>query len=119
MLKKLYYVYDHSCLCWCCNFSALLIWMVVVVFISAPAIKSSGECGVLYRAEPLDACSPLTNKVQSYMNASNTFVLIIRGGCSFEDKVRRAQKAGYKAAIIYDNEEGGVLVASNDCSLST
>jgi E3 ubiquitin-protein ligase RNF13 len=42
-------------------------------------------------------------------------VLIIRGGCSFEHKVRRAQKAGFKAAIVFDNEEG-VLVASKTFS---
>ncbi|KAH8480288.1 hypothetical protein H0E87_030519 [Populus deltoides] len=76
----------------------------------APAIKGSGECGVLYLAEPIDACSDLTNQAEKGSNCSSPFVLIIREGCSFEDKVRRAQKAGYKAAIIYDNEEG-ILVA--------
>lgn len=86
------------------------------MFISAPAIKGSGECGVLYVAEPLDACSPLTNKVEQAKNGSSPFVLIIRGGCSFEDKVRRAQKAGFKAVIVYDNEDGGVLVASKTLS---
>lgn len=39
------------------------------------------------------------------------FALIVRGGCSFEDKVRRAQIAGFKAAIVFDNEDGD-LVAS-------
>uniref|UniRef100_A0A6N2LSM4 RING-type domain-containing protein n=1 Tax=Salix viminalis TaxID=40686 RepID=A0A6N2LSM4_SALVM len=76
----------------------------------APAIKGSGEHGVLYLAEPIDACSDLTNQAKKGSNRSSPFVLIIRGGCSFDDKVRRAQKAGYKAAIIYDNEEG-ILVA--------
>ncbi|KAJ6744812.1 RING FINGER AND PROTEASE ASSOCIATED DOMAIN-CONTAINING [Salix purpurea] len=76
----------------------------------APAIKGSGEHGVLYLAEPIDACSDLTNQAKKGSNKSSPFVLIIRGGCSFEDKVRRAQKAGYKAAIIYDSEEG-ILVA--------
>ncbi|KAM6544480.1 hypothetical protein CsatB_008927 [Cannabis sativa] len=76
----------------------------------APAIRGSGECGILYLAQPLNACSPLSNKVQS-INTSSPFVLIVRGGCSFEDKVRSAQKAGFKAAIIYDNEDGGILVA--------
>ncbi|KAJ6433606.1 hypothetical protein OIU84_017325 [Salix udensis] len=76
----------------------------------APAIKSSGECGVLSLAEPIDACMDLTNKAEKGSNSSSPFVLIIRGGCSFEDKVRRVQKAGFKAAIVYDNEEG-VLVA--------
>ena len=83
---------------------------------SAPAIKGSGECGVLYSAEPLDACSTLTNEVKRATNGSSPFVLIIRGGCSFEDKVRTAQSAGFKAAIVYDNVDGGALVASNDFS---
>jgi E3 ubiquitin-protein ligase RNF13 len=84
---------------------------------SAPLVKGSGECGVLYLAKPLDACSALTNKAERASNASSPFVLIIRGGCSFEDKVRRAQKAGFKAAIVYDNEDDGVLVASNELFL--
>jgi hypothetical protein len=87
------------------------------VLFSAPPAKGSGECGVLYAAEPLDACSTLTNKAERASNASSPFVLIIRGGCSFEDKVRRAQKAGFRAAIVYDNEDGGVLVASNELFL--
>lgn len=77
-------------------------------------MKASGESGTLYIAQPLDACSPLTNKVDD-TNRSGTispFVLIIRGGCSFEDKVRSAQTAGFKAAIIY-NSEDDELVSSN------
>ncbi|KAI9124557.1 hypothetical protein K1719_004479 [Acacia pycnantha] len=77
----------------------------------APAMKGSGECGVLYIAEPVDACTELTNKVEPLSNASSPFVLIIRGGCSFEEKVRRAQKAGFKAAIVYDDEDDGILVS--------
>ncbi|MED6118203.1 Receptor y region, transmembrane domain- and RING domain-containing protein 2, variant 2 [Stylosanthes scabra] len=77
----------------------------------APTIKGSGECGFLYLAEPLDACSDLTNPAPQLPNASLPFVLMIRGGCSFEEKVRRAQAAGYKAAIVYDDEDSGVLVA--------
>ena len=94
--------------------------------ISAPSVKGSGEYGVLFLAEPLDACTELTNTARTLSNASSPFVLMVRGGCSFEDKVRIAQSAGYKAAIVYDNEDGGILVASNDqllyvatfCSLS-
>ncbi|KAI3460663.1 hypothetical protein Pfo_017326 [Paulownia fortunei] len=85
----------------------------------APSVKGSGKCGALNVAEPLDACSPLTNKIVS--NANDTrypFVLIIRGGCSFEDKVRRAQAAGYKAAIVYDNENGDlVAMAGNSAGI--
>lgn len=68
---------------------------------------------MLFLAKPLDACSTLENKAELPVNSSSPFTLIIRGGCSFEDKVRRAQVAGFKAAIIYDNEDGG-LIASND-----
>ncbi|KAG4129974.1 hypothetical protein ERO13_D09G113200v2 [Gossypium hirsutum] len=77
----------------------------------APAIKGSGECGVLYLANPLDACSDLSIKVDELSNGSSPFALVIRGGCSFEEKVRRVQKAGFEAAIVYDNDDDGVLVA--------
>ncbi|KAH1139473.1 hypothetical protein GYH30_028735 [Glycine max] len=77
----------------------------------APTVKGSGEYGILYLAEPLDACTELTNKVEQLPNASSPFALVVRGGCSFEEKVRRAQKAGFKAVIVYDNEDGGILVA--------
>ncbi|XP_062025553.1 receptor homology region, transmembrane domain- and RING domain-containing protein 2-like [Rosa rugosa] len=78
----------------------------------APAVRASGQCGVLYLAEPIDACSTLTNKARRGTNYSSPFVLIIRGGgCSFEEKVRRAQDAGFKAAIVYDNEDDGALVS--------
>ncbi|ESW15632.1 hypothetical protein PHAVU_007G088600 [Phaseolus vulgaris] len=77
----------------------------------APTVKGSGQYGVLYLAEPLDACTELTNKVERLLNVSSPFALVVRGGCSFEEKVRRAQKAGFEAVIVYDNEEDGVLVA--------
>lgn len=57
----------------------------------APPVKSSGICGQLYLAEPLDACSQLTNKTHTCGNSSSPFALIIRGHCSFEEKVRRVQ----------------------------
>lgn len=68
-------------------------------------------------AEPLDACSPLINKAAPGEGASSPLVLIVRGGCNFDDKVRSAQDAGFKAAIIFDNEDGGVLVSSKVYSL--
>lgn len=79
----------------------------------APPVRSKGICGKLYIAEPLDACSPLMNKIEQNNsgNCTSPFALIIRGACSFEDKVRRAQKAGFEAAIVYDNVEDSALVA--------
>ncbi|KAL1212433.1 Receptor homology region, transmembrane domain- and RING domain-containing protein 2 [Cardamine amara subsp. amara] len=77
----------------------------------APSVMSTGEIGLLYVAEPLDACQNLMNKPKQSSNETSHFVLIIRGSCSFEEKVRKAQRAGFKAAIIYDDEDRGVLIA--------
>ncbi|OIT04387.1 PREDICTED: receptor homology region, transmembrane domain- and RING domain-containing protein 2-like [Nicotiana attenuata] len=81
----------------------------------APSARESGICGTLYVAEPLDACSTLTNKVEPAKNSSHEpFLLIIRGRCSFEDKVRQAQAAGFKAAIIYDDEYGDLVAMAGN-----
>ena len=74
-------------------------------------VKGSGVNGALYAAEPLDACSPLRTK--AVKGSVSPFALVIRGGCQFDEKVRNAQNAGFKAAIVYDNEDNGVLVSSN------
>ncbi|KAK9111875.1 hypothetical protein Scep_019394 [Stephania cephalantha] len=75
----------------------------------APSVKGSGNSGVLYLAEPIDGCSPLTNKLNA--SVRSPFVLMIRGGCTFEEKVRRAQSVGFRTAIVYDNEDSDALVA--------
>ncbi|CAD5187310.1 unnamed protein product [Musa acuminata subsp. malaccensis] len=81
----------------------------------APSVKGSGECGVLYVAEPLDACAPLTNEVAKGLDSP--FALIIRGGCTFDVKVINAQNAGFKAAIVYDNEDRGTLISMAGSSI--
>ncbi|OWM67470.1 hypothetical protein CDL15_Pgr028333 [Punica granatum] len=84
----------------------------------APAVRGSGECGLLYLAHPLDACSDLTNKIERLPNSSSPFVLMVRGNCSFEEKIRRAQKASFKAAIVYDSEPGPlVAMAGNSAGI--
>ncbi|XP_047341816.1 receptor homology region, transmembrane domain- and RING domain-containing protein 2-like [Impatiens glandulifera] len=87
----------------------------------APSVKGSGEPGMLYLAEPLDACSTLTNKVnRTGKDTMASFALIIRGVCSFEDKVRKAQNAGFKAAIIFDSVDGDlVAMAGNSAGIKT
>ncbi|XP_074570712.1 receptor homology region, transmembrane domain- and RING domain-containing protein 1-like [Curcuma longa] len=75
----------------------------------APPVKKSGESGILYVAEPLEACTTLTNEPSE--DLGTPFVLIRRGKCSFEAKVRNAQYAGFKAAIVFDNEDGGILIS--------
>ncbi|CAA3020688.1 Hypothetical predicted protein [Olea europaea subsp. europaea] len=83
----------------------------------APSVKGSGISGTLHVAEPLDACSPLTNKINSEKNDTRSpFVLIIRGGCSFEDKVRSAQAAQFKAAIVYDSENGDLVAMAGNAA---
>nr|GLL40424.1 receptor homology region, transmembrane domain-and RING domain-containing protein 2-like [Ipomoea trifida] len=83
----------------------------------APSAKGSGQCGTLYVAEPLDACSPLSNEVDAVENSTKSpFVLIIRGSCSFEEKVKRAQVAGFKAAIVYDYDYGDLVAMAGSSS---
>ncbi|KZV33088.1 hypothetical protein F511_03354 [Dorcoceras hygrometricum] len=81
----------------------------------APSVKGSGIYGKLYVAEPLDACSPLTNKVVTKLNDTRyPFALIIRGECSFDEKIRRAQVAGFKAVIVFDNEDGDLVAMAGN-----
>ncbi|GLJ38740.1 hypothetical protein SUGI_0789830 [Cryptomeria japonica] len=75
------------------------------------ATKGSGLCGILQVAEPSDGCSPLRNKGVSGDGLDSPFALIERGKCSFESKIRNAQGAGFKAAIVYNNEDSNALVA--------
>ncbi|XWS15394.1 hypothetical protein CRYUN_Cryun35bG0093300 [Craigia yunnanensis] len=104
-------------ICWMTSASVVLIGSNVTLSFDdieanfAPAIKGPGQCGVLYLVKPLDACSDLGNKVEKVSNITSPFALVIRGGCSFEEKVRRVQTAGFKAAIVYDNDDDGILVA--------
>lgn len=78
----------------------------------AVGVNSSGVCGALLVADPLDACSPLGNDLRSNKTDRVWFALISRGHCAFEDKVRNAQNAGFRAAIVYDDREKGNLVYS-------
>ncbi|EYU22837.1 hypothetical protein ABFS82_03G111400 [Erythranthe guttata] len=84
----------------------------------APSVKVTGICGTIYIAEPVDACSKLTNKIVPKTNDTSSFVMIVRGNCSFDDKVRRAQSAGFKAAIVFDNETDDlVAMAGNSAGI--
>ncbi|XP_074584734.1 receptor homology region, transmembrane domain- and RING domain-containing protein 1-like [Curcuma longa] len=86
-------------------------------FLDAPArfavpVDGFGICGSLHVAEPLDACSGLRNNWTALGDGGggdSRFVLISRGVCSFEEKVRNAQGAGFGAAIIFDDQEKSSL----------
>lgn len=70
-------------------------------------IPPEGILGVLHKAEPLDGCEPLSNKVTP---GDSAFVLIERGGCVFDVKVFFAQQAGFSAVIVFNNEFGRELI---------
>ncbi|XP_043712535.1 receptor homology region, transmembrane domain- and RING domain-containing protein 1 [Telopea speciosissima] len=89
---------------------------ISISFVDAPArfavgVNRSGICGALHVADPLDACSSLRNGVDSEANDKVRFALIVRGNCSFEDKVRNAQDGGFRAAIVYDDRDRKNLVS--------
>ncbi len=77
---------------------------VVVFWFTAPHIPAGGVEGVLFAADPLDACSPLTNQPQGSQPAP--FALIARGSCNFDIKVKNAQDAGFAAAIVFNTDDG-------------
>eukprot|EP00899_Mesostigma_viride_P012086 jgi/Mesvir1/20879/Mv07957-RA.1 len=94
------------------------------------AITPGGIEGVLIEANPLDACAPLQNSDESLgwvpdrdqgvvsgptmagplFNRGTWFALVIRGSCSFEQKVLNAQNAGADAVIVFDNERNRELI---------
>ncbi|KAL0695187.1 hypothetical protein Bca4012_062367 [Brassica carinata] len=77
----------------------------------SPLEDATVETGVLYDADPLDACQKLRNKPKQSTNGTFPFALIVKGGCSFEHKVRNAQGTGFKAAIIHDDVDSDFLLA--------
>lgn len=85
----------------------------VDVFADLPAsfgttLPSFGLKGFVVMSSPANACSSIEPPPQIYKNNSENvggtkwFVLIRRFDCSFVDKVRNAQAAGYVAAIIHN-----------------
>ncbi|OEL15380.1 Receptor homology region, transmembrane domain- and RING domain-containing protein 1 [Dichanthelium oligosanthes] len=57
-------------------------------------------------------------RTKAVKGSVSRFALVIRGGCQFDDKVRNVQNAGFRAAIVYDNEDNGILVSSLVVSLA-
>ncbi|KAJ6736857.1 RING FINGER AND PROTEASE ASSOCIATED DOMAIN-CONTAINING [Salix viminalis] len=74
----------------------------------ALSLNGSRVCGSLHLASPLDACSPLRNRFE--FNESGRFALIVRGECAFEDKIKNAQSAGFRAAIVFDDKDNRNLI---------
>ncbi|KAI3465845.1 hypothetical protein Pfo_022508 [Paulownia fortunei] len=74
-------------------------------------LNGSAICGDLRLADPLDACSSLLNEVEYSDTESATIVLIVRGKCAFEEKIRNAQEAGFHAAIVYDDQHNHNIIS--------
>ncbi|KAL3720246.1 hypothetical protein ACJRO7_005129 [Eucalyptus globulus] len=79
---------------------------------SAVHVGEAGICGVLEIADPVDACSALRRggiRLSGNGNGNGTdlmrFALIVRGNCSFQDKIVNAQTAGFRAVIVYDDRD--------------
>lgn len=73
-------------------------------------VPAAGIVGVLYASNPSDACMPVVNMSSPGQSLAPKFLLVERGGCNFEEKVRRAQEAGFEAVIVYNNQDDHELV---------
>ncbi|XP_078039090.1 E3 ubiquitin-protein ligase RNF167 isoform X2 [Augochlora pura] len=65
-------------------------------------IPSEGIKGMVVYADPPTACHEIQGPPNTTNYNGNWIALIARYNCSFEIKVRMAQKAGYDAAIIHN-----------------
>jgi hypothetical protein len=66
--------------------------------------KITEALGKLDVARPLDACTDLYNLLLN--KSTSHFALVIRGGCSVPEKIRRAQAAGFDMVVVYNNKYG-------------
>ncbi|VAH25363.1 unnamed protein product [Triticum turgidum subsp. durum] len=101
-----------ACACAAARPCAALVRLGAASFVDAPArfgprVTGDGICGSLRAAEPADACAPVRGAPGG--SGGMAFVLIARGNCSFEGKVRAAQRAGFDAALVHDDEDKASL----------
>ncbi|EMP24211.1 E3 ubiquitin-protein ligase RNF167 [Chelonia mydas] len=67
-----------------------------------PPLPSKGLTGYLMEAMPANACHPIESP-PAPRNSSMAFIVLIRRyDCTFGAKVRHAQQAGYRAAIVHN-----------------
>ena len=75
-----------------------------------PAPSVPGVTGTVVASVPLDACTALSNPGA----VAGGIALIDRGGCNFTVKVKNAQLAGARAAIVADNAVGPLITMGGD-----
>uniref|UniRef100_A0A8C3SR35 RING-type E3 ubiquitin transferase n=1 Tax=Chelydra serpentina TaxID=8475 RepID=A0A8C3SR35_CHESE len=67
-----------------------------------PPLPGKGLAGYLIEAMPANACHPIESP-PAPRNTSTAFIALIRRyDCTFGAKVRHAQQAGYRAAIVHN-----------------
>merc|ERR1719239_452252 len=72
-------------------------------------VPMDGFTGYIEVADPIDACSPLSN---AEPDDEHAILLISMGGpsiCDFSDQVFNAQEKGFHAVIIYNNKDSKEL----------
>uniref|UniRef100_A0A1B0CA45 RING-type E3 ubiquitin transferase n=2 Tax=Lutzomyia longipalpis TaxID=7200 RepID=A0A1B0CA45_LUTLO len=69
-----------------------------------PSFSSPGLRAVAINATPTNGCQPLSKppKLQNDSHPIKYVALIARYNCSFEDKIKNAQKGNYDAVIVYN-----------------
>ena len=79
-----------------------------------PALNSNGITGTVVMAQPLDACSSITNSGA----ITGNIALVDRGNCSFASKVKNAQDAGAIAVIVTNNASGAPPMGGVDPTIT-
>ncbi|TRY79078.1 hypothetical protein TCAL_05915 [Tigriopus californicus] len=82
------------------------------------AFPDEGISGWVMKANPINACQPIEPPIGRRHDGLQYFALISRNGCSFETKIRYAQKANFSAAIVFNpNSDRIIPMGGSDASL--
>lgn len=65
-------------------------------------LPDEGLRGKLVYAHPKNACGEIAKPPEGYDDFGGWIVLIKRGDCNFDDKIRAAQNANFSAAIVHN-----------------